>query len=507
MACRMLTPHQDNSMVRRFFPTLGVLLAFAATLFAERPNIIFVMADDLGYGDAQSLNPKSTIPTPNMSQMAKQGMTFTDAHSPSAVCTPTRYGVVTGRYCWRSRMKSGVLNGYGEPLIDPARETVASFMQKQGYSTGVVGKWHLGLGFVKKKQKGQFDWTQPLTSTPNANGFEYSYVIPASLDFPPYVYIHNERMTQQPTIPQPKSPFPAYLREGERAPDFVMEEVLHHLVRKAGDYIRQNAGGDKPYFLYVPFTAPHKPIIAHPDFRGKNALGEYADFVQQVDWTLGEILKAVDESPGADNTLVIFTSDNGSYMRCESEGDDHVTDPSVQGYLPENHTANGPLRGTKADIWEAGHRVPFFARWPKSIKPASKCDATITHTDLFATCAAVVGVDLPEDCAEDSFSWLPLLEGGRPDTPREPVINHSASGMFAIRDGDWKLVLGSGSGGRAKPKGKAFEEPYPLFNLADDLGETKNVADDHPEIVERLTKKCLSMIEAGRSRPALAVAK
>lgn len=497
----------------RLITRLAVLLimaalssGWAAIANGANPNVVFLMADDLGYGDVQPLNPDSTIATPNFKQLAAQGMTFTDAHSPSAVCTPTRYGVVTGRYCWRSKLKRGVLNGYGEPLINPARETVASFLKKQGYATGVVGKWHLGLGFVPKdsgnEKRKEFDWTKPLTSSPNVNGFEYSYVIPASLDFPPYVYIHNVQLTAQPTIEQPAVKFPAFLRKGERSPDFVMDEAFHHLTGKATDYIREHANKDKPYFLYVPFTAPHKPVLPHPDFRGKSPLGHYADFVQQVDWGVGQIMKAIDESGAGDNTLLIVTSDNGSFMYQQDErgGPDHVEQASVQGYNRANHMSNGPLRGTKADIWEAGHRVPFFARWPKRVKAGSTCDNTITHTDLFATCAELCSAELPKNAAEDSFSWVSLLDGKEPETKRAPVIHHSGGGMFAIRDGEWKLVLGNGSGGRAKPKGKPFEKPYELYRISDDIAETNNLASEHPEIVERLTKSCQMIMDSGRSR-------
>lgn len=482
----------------------SLLLSFSFFLLllianAAPPNIVFIMADDMGYGDVRALNPDSAIPTPHLDRLAKEGMTFTDGHSSSGVCTPTRYSVVTGRYSWRGRLKRGVLNGYGTPLIEPDRETVASFLSQQGYDTGIVGKWHLGLQFSPDNKN--IDFTQPLKSTPVDYGFGYSYVIPASLDFPPYVYIDGHKVTDPKTVEQPAVKFPGFLRKGPRAEDFIMAEALHHLTEKAADFIRSRKTATTPFFLYFPLTSPHKPVLAHPDFVGKSGLGPYGDFIMQTDWTVGQVLKAIDEAGVAENTLVIYTSDNGSFMYREEDAWElaHVEDETIQAYRPENHTANGPFRGTKADIWEAGHRVPFFARWPARIAAGSTCDKTICSVDLFATAAELAGAQdaIPEDAAEDSISLVPLFDGN--DNDRPPVIHHSASGTFAIRDGDWKLVAGSGSGGREKPRGKAFEKPYHLYNLAQDIGETKNLIAANPDIAERLEKR-LEELREGRSR-------
>lgn len=480
-------------------PTLLLSLFLALPLQAqERPNIVFIMADDMGYGDVQALNPNSTIPTPHLNQMAADGMTFLDAHSPSAVCTPTRYGVVTGRYCWRTRLKSGVLNGYGPPLIDQDRVTVADHLKGGGYNTAVIGKWHLGLGYVPDG-KGHFDFSKPLTDTPVDHGFEYSYVLPASLDFPPYSYIKGHELVEFPSEQDPGSKFPYFWRAGERAPSFVFEDGLDHLTEEAVTYIQGRKDQEKPFFLYFPLTAPHKPAIPHPRFRGKTGLGAYGDFVMQVDWTVGEVMKALEETGLRDNTIVFYTSDNGSYMYRRPEGTaDHVDDETDQGYRPEHHTANGSLRGTKADIWEAGHRVPFFVQWPGKIPAGSTCERTITHTDFFATAAEIAGIEIPTgDIAPDSFSLTPLFAGK--DWDRAPVIHHSSGGMFAIREGQWKLVLGNGSGGRQAPKGKPFEKPYALFDLESDLSETTNVLEQHPEIADRLEKRCLEIRDSSTS--------
>ncbi len=465
----------------------------------DRPNLLFILADDMGYGDVQALNPESKIPTPHLDGLAAAGMTFTDAHTPSAVCTPTRYGVVTGRYCWRTRLKSGVLNGYGEPLIEDDRTTVAEFLKEQGYRTGIVGKWHLGLGFAKKGK--EFDFSQPVDNGPHTHGFDYSYIIPASLDFPPYVYIRDGELTEFPSIEQAAQKFPAFLRKGERSPDLTMENVLDDLAAQAGDFIAESTKGDKPFFLYLPLTAPHKPVIPHPRYQEKTSLGPYADFVAQVDATVGAVLESLEEAGAAENTLVIYTSDNGSFMyRLGDDAKDHTDDISVQGYRAEKHTANAIYRGTKADVWEAGHRVPFLVRWPKKIEAGSQCAKTVCLTDFFATAADIIAAEIPEGTAPDSFSLLSLFQGQGWQEQRPPVIHHSVAGMFAIRDGKWKLVLGNGSGGREKPRGKPFEKPYALFDMEQDPEEQHNVIDQHPQVAKRLEEKCLQIRDSGTSR-------
>ena len=468
---------------------------------AAKPNIVFVLADDLGYGDVQALNARSRVPTPNLNRLARQGMTFTDAHSPSAVCTPTRYGALTGRYCWRSRLKRGVLNGYSAPLLEPGRLTVAGILRANGYHTSVVGKWHLGLGF-QKGADGQIDYAKPVTDGPNEHGFDDSFIIPASLDFPPYVYIENGRVIELPSIDQPAVKFPGFLRRGPRQPGLVMDDCLDDLTRRAAAVIRERARKEPPFFLYFPLTAPHKPVQPHPRFIGKSGLGLYGDFVMQVDWTVGQVMQSIDSAGIGKNTLLIFTSDNGSFMRRlgPEEKEDHVSDATIQAYNETHHTANGELRGTKADVWEAGHRVPFFARWPGVIAAGSTCDKPTAHVDLFATCAEIAGAKLPDDAAEDSFSWLPLFRGGDWAKPRAPVINHSAAGMFALRSGKWKLVAGNGSGGREAPKGKPFQKPFMLFDLQADVGEQNDLAKAKPKLVERLTARLEEIRRNGRSR-------
>ena len=482
-------------MYRSWFAVLVASQFLVTNCHAKLPNIVVVLADDMGYGDVQALNDQSQIPTPNLNRLAKEGMTFTDAHSPSAVCTPTRYGLLTGRYCWRSRLKSGVLNGYSPPLIETDRMTVASFLKSVGYHTGIVGKWHLGLGFAKT-DGGQFDFHESVDHGPNNLGFQFSHIIPASLDFPPYLYLRNGAPTKFPSIMQPAQSFPAFLRKGERSPDLVMEDCLDDLTQVATSYIRRQASNtEQPFFLYFPLTAPHKPVLPHPRFRSVTELGPYGDFIVQVDWTVGEVLNAIDQAGIRDDTLFLYTSDNGSFMfrRDSPQAKDHVADETVQAYQSAHHRANGAFRGTKADIWEAGHHVPFFARWPEVIKPDARCSETICHVDIFATVASIAEGQLPSGVAPDSHSLLSLMTDGSWGEARDPVIHHSASGMFSIRDGKWKLVLGNGSGGREQPRGKPFQKPYALFDMTKDISERTNVIDQFPDVATRLEMECLTI--------------
>ena len=483
----------------------GAMRAAARPLGGTRgkPNIVYVMADDLGYGDVQCFNAKSRIPTPNFNRLAAQGMRFTDAHTGSAVCTPTRYGVLTGRYSWRGRLKRGVLFGYSPPLIEPGRMTIASMLRGCDYLTGCVGKWHLGLGWVgDNPQKGQVDYAKPLTDGPTTRGFDYFFGVSASLDMPPYVFIENDRATELPTATQDKQDFPAYVRSGPRGPNFELAAGLDTLVGKAGDFIARSAKAGGPFFLYFPLTAPHKPVLPARRFRDKTKLGPYGDFITQVDWSIGQVMAALDKAGVADNTLLIVSSDNGSFMyRLGEDETGHVTDKTVQGFRASSHTSNHVFRGTKADIYEGGHHVPYLVRWPGNVKAGSACDATICLTDLMATFADVAGATLPRDAGEDSFSTLELMRSGKPATPRAPVVHHSANGTFAVRDGKWKLILSSGSGGREKPAGKPFGKPYRLFDMTADISETTDLAAKHPDVVARLTKVLETFQSQGRSRP------
>jgi arylsulfatase A len=465
------------------------------------PNIVFILADDMGYGDIQAYNPKSKIPTPNLNRLAQQGIRFTDAHSGSAVCTPTRYGLLTGRYCWRSRLKSGVLfPPNDEPLIDDDRLTVAGMLKKYNYNTACIGKWHLGIGWGRDAQ-GKVDFNKPINHGPTDVGFDEYFGVAASLDMIPYTFLHNHELAQPVTETQPRLNFPKYVRQGPKAKDFDPGKVLDTLTGKAVDYIERSAPKSDPFFLYFPLTAPHKPVWPEDRFKNSTKQGPYGDFVHQVDWSVGQVMKALDKMGVADDTIVVYSSDNGSYMFRKNESEpDHVDKPEIQGFKPSNHRPNGLLRGTKADIWEAGHRVPFIVRWPGVAQAATKSDATICLTDFFATCSEITGYAKPSNVGEDSFSLLPIIEGRTKDIDRPPVIHHSVNGTFALRDGRWKMVFSNGSGGREKPRGKPFQKPYTLFDLKNDPTESTDVIAQYPAIAQRLEKKLKAIMDNGGSK-------
>jgi arylsulfatase A len=476
----------------------GVLRNGSGIAGSEKPNIVFIMADDMGYGDLGCYNSNSKIPTPNMDRLAAEGMRFTDAHAPSAVCTPTRYGVLTGRYCWRTRLKRGVLNGFSPALIDTKRMTVASLLKQYGYVTACIGKWHLGLGGDKKT-----DFNKPLVPGPNALGFDYFYGISASLDMPPYCYIENELPIEKPTltIEAGKASEDGWWRAGAIAPGFKHVEVLPKLTEKAVDYIDDHTKKSpaRPFFMYFPLPAPHCPIAPANFVKGRSKAGGYGDFVVQVDWTIGQVVKALQRNGLTGNTLIIVTSDNGSPARTKIKRDPYSI-MEIYGHYP-----NGDLRGIKADIWDGGHREPFIARWPGRIPVGKTNDELVCLTDLMATCAAIVGAKLPDDAGEDSFNILPALSGQKLREPiREAIVHHSLSGMFSIRQGKWKLILGLGSGGFTKPQKiepKPGEPEGQLYNLQDDIAESNNLWSKHPEIVGRLTKLLEKYKEQGRTRP------
>lgn len=478
-------------------------VGLAEVPFAENdrdaPNIVVILADDLGYGDVQPNQAASKIATPSFERLAKEGVNFTDAHSGSAVCTPTRYGLICGRYCWRSSLKNGVLGGYSKPLIHLDQQTIGHVLKKKGYYTGCVGKWHLGLGWQWKEAapkdinnfgvaggKPTVDFSKPITDGPLQHGFDESFIIPASLDMSPYVFIKNDLATSIPSRTVPDEKFPKFFRKGEIGDDFTHVQCLDRLAEEACGFIKRRSETDKPFFLYFPMPAPHKPVIPKEEFQGKSGLGPYGDFVMQVDSTVGRVMKAMDDAGVTENTLLIVTSDNGSFMfRYDDDQPDHTDKEGIQGYRSTSHRANGPLRGTKADVWEAGHRVPFFVRWPSKFEGGRKVQNTICHTDILASVASAAGADFDADQSPDSYSFLSAAQGEVSARPA-PVVHHSVSGLFAIREGKWKLVLGDGSGGRQAPRGKPFGRPFQLYDLDSDLGETKNVYDSHPDIVEKM---------------------
>ncbi|MCE9610667.1 MAG: arylsulfatase [Chthoniobacter sp.] len=442
-----------------------------------KPNIVYVLCDDLGYGDVHCLNPeRGKIATPNADRLAAQGMIFSDAHSGSSVCTPTRYGILTGRYAWRTKLQSGVLGGESPPLIAADRLTTPALLRQHGYATACIGKWHLGT-----KLPDAAHLADAIAEGPTTRGFDYFFGISASLDMPPYAFIENDRYTEAPTATK------QWIRKGPAAPGFEAVDVLPTLTRKAVEYIGRRAAEKQPFFLYLPLASPHTPIVPGPEWRGKSGLGSYGDFVMATDWALGQVMTALDQAGIADNTLLIFTSDNG----CSPAA-------GVGALEKQGHFPSAELRGYKADIWEGGHRIPFIARWPGVTKPGSICRQLTCLTDLMATSAEVVGAQLPDNAGEDSFSILSLLK--QPERPvREAVVHHSISGVFALRSGAAKLIFGTGSGGWSA--GGKDKSPVQLYDMAKDLGELQNTQETSRADLARLTGFMEKIIADGRSTP------
>lgn len=472
----------------------------------KQPNIIYVLTDDLGYGDISAYNELSKIQTPNIDNLATEGIQFTDAHTSSSVCTPTRYGILTGRYNWRSRLKSSVLTGKSKALIPNTRTTVASMLQQQGYETAFIGKWHLGWDWALKDSTNfggsgwnandfdNLDFSKPIKNGPKDLGFTYSYGHSGSLDMAPYVYVENGLVTQQPdSITENKGKY-SWWRKGPTSKDFIHDDVTPNFFRRAFSYIKEQASTEKPFFLYLALPSPHTPILPTEEWDGKSNLNPYGDFVLMIDAYMGRLNSAIKEAGIEDNTIVIFTSDNGCSPAAK-----------IGEMQAKDHYPSYIYRGHKADIFEGGHRVPFIVKWPNRIAGNSISNETICTTDLMATCADITNYTLADNEGEDSFSLIPLFD----KTPlkaafREATVHHSINGSFAIRKGDWKLILCADSGGWSFPRPenkKAIDSlpKYQLYNLKTDPGEKENLWTSENEIANALQTLLTKYIVEGRS--------
>ncbi len=469
------------------------------------PNIILILADDMGYGDASCYNYDSKIATPNIDKLASEGIRLTDAHTPSSVCTPTRYGLLTGRYCWRTRLKSGVILGYDEsPLIEEGRTTLGSLMKQSGYRTACIGKWHVGLNWetkgdyvirddenkwadysgVFKENEENIDFTKPVSGGPNDLGFDYSFItLGCSTSDNPYCFIEDQKTVGIPSemLSEKWIGKPGVVT-ARMAPDWSMEDVDPIFTRKAIKFIENHMeeNQDKPFFLYLALSSPHIPFLP-PDFtKGKSDEGPRGDLVLLVDWSVGQIEKTLEKYDLKDNTLLIFSSDNG---------------PRKGG---NGHLSAGPLRGYKANIWEGGHRVPFIVRWPGKIEGGSLSNETISLTDMLASFADLTGQALGENAGEDSYNVLPLiLNKSIEDNNEKPRIFHSAAGVFAIRKGKWKLIEGTkGSGsGALELTDDSLVNVGQLYNLEKDPFEKVDLFEMEPEVVKKLQSLLLQTKE------------
>ncbi len=471
---------------------------------AEKPNILVVLADDLGYGDITCNNPGSKIPTPNIDRIAKEGMRFTDGHSSSAVCTPTRYSLLTGRYHWRTHLQSGVLGGFSRPLISEGRLTLASYLRDQGYHTSCIGKWHLGMewplrGGAVADDGGDFskpfadvslvDYTSPIRRGPVDCGFDSYYGISASLDMFPYVWIRDRLPTEVASVEK------AFHRPGPAGPDFEAVEVQPGITDHLLATIREcavEAKAGRPFFAYVALASPHTPIVPTPEFQGKSGINAYADFVLQIDADIGRILAALEEGGIADDTLLLFTSDNGCSPQAK------FPELHAAGHHPSHH-----FRGHKADLYEGGHRVPFLVRWPAKVEAGTVSDQLLGQFDLLATVADLLGNSLPENAGEDSVSFLPALLGEATGPIRDSLVSQSVNGSFAIRDGSWKLLLCPGSGGWSAPRPGVHDTSglpdFQLYDLSVDPGEKNNLVANHPGRVAKMKAAMEEAIDRGRT--------
>lgn len=473
-------------------------------LFADDPlpNIVLILADDFGVGDIQAHYPTNKIATPHLDRLVREGRSFTDAHSPSAVCSPTRYGILTGRYAWRTRLQEWVVAAYEPPLIAPDRPTMPGMLRQAGYHTACIGKWHLGWNWpgpqtsqMIEKRNGQarlsWNYSLPIQGGPLDRGFDEFFGVDLP-NLPPFTYIEGRQTQPEPTAkfdPQPEEGIvlPNGFRGTPAAPNWRMQDILPTITRRATEVISREAQTPEPFFLYFSLTSPHEPVVPSSRFKGKSGIAPIADFVMETDWAVGEILQAIEKAGISDNTLVIFTADNGH---------SHYT--GWQKLVDAGHLPSGPYRGHKGDIWEGGHRVPLVVRWPGQVSPNSSSDQLICLTDFYATLAAVCRQKLPTLGAEDSLSFYPSLVGETPKGPRTQVVNHSNFGEFAYRDHQWKLVYRLGGKNLQSSRGKPTVAE--LYDLAQDPSETVNVANRFPEHVTRLSEELQQLIQRGASR-------
>lgn len=492
--------------MKTLLTALMIAGASLSGLAAEKPNVVIILADDMGYGDAHCYNPdRGKIQTPNVDKLAAQGMRFTDAHSSSGVCSPSRYALLTGRYHWRSRLQDGIVGVMAQPLIEPNRLTIAGLAKQNGYSTACIGKWHLGMdwnlspeerkSFLKASCPGKKNdeaaivptaeqlalwknvFSKPISGGPLTAGFDHYFGTDIP-NWPPYCFIENNR-----TVGCPE----AFLRpdqirgephmvsiQGPALKDWNLYDILPTLGRKADAYIQEQAKSKKPFLLYLSMTAPHEPIAVTDAWKGKSGLHPYADFMMETDDLVGSVLAAIEKAGIADNTLVLFTSDNGKWQGSGAAALEKM-----------GHFSSGPLKGYKGEVLEGGHRMPFIVRWPGHVTPKTTCDKLVHQADIMATLAEMFGVTLPADAGVDSFSFLPLLKGS--DKPiRQFAVSCAGSGAPGFRSGEWKLIL----------RNKAQ-----LYNLAQDIGETRDLAGREPERVKQMQAQFEEIIVRGRSTP------
>ena len=471
------------------------------------PNVVVILADDLGYGDLAANDPACRIPTPSLDRLCERGMRFTDMHASSAICTPSRYSLLTGRYNWRSRLERGIVWEWDAPVIEPATPTIATSLRERGYTTACIGKWHLGWDWAtldgrapndtlpwavrddevaarRRAYSANVDFAARIGGGPVDRGFDSYFGVDVP-NFAPYAWFEDDRLSGLPTDEKPDT---MYGEPGPMVPGWSLEAMIPELTRRAVRFVEEHARGD-PWFLYFPLTSPHSPVVPNREFHGRSGIGAYGDFVCEVDWVAGQIVAALERTGQAEETLVVFTSDNGPEVRTpDDEG-------AYERARRSGHFSMGRLRGVKRDVWEGGHRVPFVASWPGVVPKGSVCRQTACLLDLFATVVDLAGAPLPSE-AEDSVSLAPLLRGETDAPVRECLVHHSAWGTYAIREGNWVYVDAPLGGHVPEPewfrelRGYApHEQRGELFDLAADLPQRANAYAERPEVVERLAAR------------------
>lgn len=504
-------------MLRFLFALFVCVVSANAVSAADQPNVLIIYADDLGYGDLRVNNPESKIPTPNLNRLAKQGMRFTDGHSSSGICTPSRYALLTGRHHWRDF--HGIVNVFGASVFKPERLTLPEMMKQSGYHTAAIGKWHLGWDWDAIKKPGTkptktgrnsvwtptaFDWEKAIPDGPLAHGFDH-YFGDTVINFPPYCWIEDDKVVKAPDTLMDTAKWKPIkegrweCRPGPMCSDWDPFQNIPTTTTKGVDYIKSQAESDQPFFLYFAFPSPHAPIVPNDEFDGKSEAGPYGDFVFETDNAIGRLLTALEESGQADNTVVVFTADNGpekyAYARDEKYG----------------HWSSTPFRGLKRDIYEGGHHVPFIVRWPGVTQAGATCDALVSQIDIMATLATALGTELPQDAAEDSHDLTPLLKGSTAPIRMTHVHNTQAD-RYAIRHGDWLLI--DAKDGYVSGRNKAWEskrsypvddrQPVELYDLRKDPGQKNNLAAANAQQVQELKVLLKTIREQGYSAPRLA---
>jgi arylsulfatase A len=507
-------------------PLLAATISFTPAIAQEKPNIVIIFADDMGYGDVSGLNPDARTQTPAIDKLIGEGLIFNKAHASASVCTPSRYGLLTGRYAFRSQHAARGIWGFDQPVIEPGRETLASVLKRAGYSTACIGKWHLGVGWQTKDGKNpaldektgwsNVDYSKKVSGGPNDYGFDYSFIHPASLDIPPYVFLRNHEVID-PDIILTTDHYPSrqentiyawdkkhtddlaiywekgvWWRQGEMSRSFRVEDCLSEIVKEGVAFIeRQTSERQRsPFFLYLPLTGPHTPWMPTDRFKGKSAAGRYGDFIFDIDDAVNQVKNALVRNGIEKNTMLIFSSDNGAYWPQEE----------IELYA---HDSNQGRKGQKGDVWDGGHRIPLIISWPGKIAQPATYQYLVSLTDLFATVCILTGQKPAAYQGEDSYSFMHVINGNMEEIVRHSMVHHSSGDFYGIRNDYWKYIDGLGSGGFSWPEKLTPAKNGPsgqLYNLKEDATESRNLFFQYPEKVAELSKVLKDIIEKDHSK-------